>query len=453
MAAQSRTTKLVSKVRFRGSDLLVCNRSEWLLPPKLTYSDEPAKTRALDDAESTTPHSLARVTDQCQNFPMISELDRVTTLGAAYHRHGDKPFGIHLQDRLSHLYVIGQTGTGKSTLLRNMAKQDAANGVGFCLIDPHGDLAADLHTSLSTPHRYWNVADEQSTYGYNPLTRASASFRPLIASGLIDALKKQWADAWGARMEHLLRYAILALLEIPKTDIRDIMRLFVEKPFQKEVVTSISDPQVRQFWTQEYPSMSYKTAIDGVAPIANKLGAFLAHPVIRKAMCEPKEPLRFRKIMDEGGILIVNLAKGRLGSDMANVMGGLIVSSIMNAAFSRHSIPEHDRRPFMLYVDEFHSFTTTAFASLLSEVRKYGLGITLAHQHIVQADKAVFESVMGNVGSMMAFRVGALDAPTISQQFGIVGVPDLVNLPNYRAYVQLMVNGEKTRPFTATTWG
>lgn len=303
------------------------------------------------------------------------------------------------------------------------------------------------------PHRYWNLADEQSPYGYNPLTRTSASFRPLIASGLIDALRKQWADAWGARMEHLLRYALLALLEQPKTDIRDIMRLFVEKPFQKEVIARISDPQVRRFWTQEYPSMSYKTAIDGVAPIANKLGAFLAHPVIRKAMCEPEEPLRFRKIMDEGGILIVNLAKGRLGNDMANVMGGLIVSSIMNAAFSRHSTPEGERRPFMLYVDEFHSFTTTAFASMLSEVRKYGLGVTLAHQHIVQTDKAVFESVMGNVGSMMAFRMGALDAPTISQQLGTVGVPDLVNLPNYRAYVQLMVDGEKTRPFTATTWG
>ena len=377
---------------------------------------------------------------------------RTVTIGSAYHRHGDRPFGIYLCDRLSHLYIIGQTGTGKSTLLRNMAKQDAAHGTGFCLIDPHGDLAESLHRSLDTDHRYWNVADKESPFGYNPLTRVSAPFRTLIASGLIDALKKQWADAWGARMEHLLRYAILALLEQPKTDIRDIMRLFVEKAFQKEVVARITDPQVRQFWTQEYPAMNYKTAMDGVAPIANKLGAFLAHPIIRKAMCEPAEPLRFRKIMDNGEILIVNLAKGRLGSDMANVMGGLIVSSIMNAAFSRHDTEESDRRPLMLYVDEFHSFTTTAFASMLSEVRKYGLGVTMAHQHILQADRAVFESVMGNVGSMMAFRVGALDAPTICQQFGTVGISDLVNLPNYRAFVQLMVDGEKSKPFSATTW-
>lgn len=378
--------------------------------------------------------------------------ERNLTLGSAYHRHGDRPFGIRQGDRLSHLYIIGQTGTGKSTLLRNMARQDATAGTGFCLIDPHGDLAERLHGALEVDHRYWNVADKDSPFGYNPLTRVSAAFRPLIASGFIDALKKQWADAWGARMEHLLRYATLALLEQPKTDIRDIMRLFVDKTFQNEVLTRVTDPQVRQFWTQEYPAMNYKTAIDGVAPIANKLGAFLAHPVIRKAMCEPQEPLRFRKIMDNGEILIVNLAKGRLGSDMTNVMGGLITSSIMNAAFSRHDTREADRRPFMLYVDEFHSFTTTAFASMLSEVRKYGLGVTMAHQHIVQADEAVFEAVMGNVGSMMAFRVGALDAPIICQQFGTVGLPDLVNLPNYRAFVQLMIHGEKSRPFSATTW-
>lgn len=383
---------------------------------------------------------------------MSRQKNPLATIGTASHRYGDRPFGIPLRDRLSHLYIIGQTGTGKSTLLRNLAKQDAANGIGFCLIDPHGDLAQTLSTSLSVPHRYWNVADNQSPYGYNPLTHVSSSLRPLIASGLIETLKKQWADAWGARMEHLLRYATLALLEQPKTDIRDIMRLFVDQSFQKEVVGRVSDPQVKLFWTQEYPAMNYKTAIDGVAPIANKLGAFLAHPVIRKAMCEPDEPLRFRKIMDDGEILIVNLAKGRLGGDMANVMGGLIVSSIMNAAFSRHDTPEINRRPFMLYVDEFHSFTTSAFASMLSEVRKYGLSVTLAHQHILQADKSVFEAIMGNVGSIMAFRVGALDAPTISQQFGTVAIADLVNLPNYRAFVQLMVGGEKSQSFTATTW-
>lgn len=383
---------------------------------------------------------------------MREHQDQITLLGTAYHRHGGRPFGILQPDRLSHLYIIGQTGTGKTTLLGNLARQEAAHGIGFCLIDPHGDLADQLHEQLSNRCLYWDVADPACPLGYNPLTHVSPALRPLLTSGLIEALKKQWANAWGARMEHLLRYAVLALLDQPCADIRDIMRLFVEKPFQRKVIARIIDPQVRQFWTQEYPSMSYKTAVDGVAPIANKLGAFLAHPVVRKALCEPEIPLRFRRIMDEGGVLIVNLAKGRLGTDMANVLGGLIVASIMNAAFSRHDQPESQRRPFMLYVDEFHSFTTSAFASMLSEIRKYGLGVTLAQQHIVQSENAVFEAVMGNVGSLMAFRVGALDAPTIADQLGTVTVSDLVNLPNYHAYVQLMVKGQKTKTFSATTF-
>ncbi|MCT8327923.1 TraM recognition domain-containing protein [Acidimangrovimonas sediminis] len=373
-------------------------------------------------------------------------------LGTSYRRYGDRPFGIRLPDRLFHLYIIGQTGTGKTTLLGNMACQDAAGGLGFCLIDPHGDLASSLQRRFDPDCLYWDIADPACSYGYNPLTHVSPGLRPLLTSGLIEALKKQWADAWGARMEHLLRYAVLALLDQPRADIRDIMRLLVEKPFQKEVIRRIADPEVRRFWTREYPSMNYKTAVDGVAPIANKLGAFLAHPVARKALCEPELPLRFRRIMDDGGMLIVNLAKGRLGTDMANVLGGLIVTSIMNAAFSRHDTAEQDRRPFMLYVDEFHSFTTTAFAGMLSEVRKYGLGVTLAQQHLAQTEAPVFEAIMGNVGSLMAFRTGALDAPTISQQLGTVNVRDLVNQPNHHAYVQLMVRGQKTKTFSAATF-
>ena len=383
---------------------------------------------------------------------MFPHAKHVTQLGTAYHRYGETPFGMYLRDRLMHLYVIGQTGTGKSTLLFNMARQDAEAGIGLCLVDPHGDLARQVSQSLKVEHIYWELADPKCPYGYNPLTKVARHVRPLVTSGFIDALKKQWADAWGARMEHLLRYAILALLDQPQADIRDIMRLFVEKDFRTQVVSRIQDPQIWSFWTQEYPKMNYQTAVDGVAPIANKLGAFLAHPVVRKAICEPDTPLRFRQIMDEGQVLIVNLAKGRLGTDNANVLGGLIVSSIMNASFSRYGIPEHSRRPFALYVDEFHSFTTSALASMMAETRKYGLAMTLAQQHIVQAEKEVFEAVLGNAGSLMVFRVGAQDTPLFQRQLGTVSVPDLVNLPNYRAFAQVMVNGQRTKPFTATTW-
>ena len=374
----------------------------------------------------------------------------ITSIGTAHRKYGDLKFGISQPDRLLHMYVIGQTGTGKSVLLQNMALQDAKLGNGFCLIDPHGDLAAELTASIKRDHIYWTVADPACPYGYNPLTNTSAAYRPLLASGLIETLKKQWADAWGARMEHLLRYAILALLEQPRTDFRDIMRLFIDKDFQRAVLARVTDPQVRQFWEKEYKALNLKTAMDGVAPIANKLGAFLAHPVIRKALCEPDQPLRFRQLMDEGKIIIINLSKGQIGADVANVLGGLIVSSITNAAFSRHSIPEENRTPFMLYVDEFHNFSTTAFASALSEVRKYGLGLILAHQHLQQTDGAVLEAVMGNVGTMVVLRIGVLDAPLISQQFEDLTNRDLTSQPNHRAYVKLMVQGTRSRGFSST---
>ena len=381
---------------------------------------------------------------------MHFSMEQVTTLGMAFRNQGSFPFGIRLPDRLSHLYVIGQTGTGKTTLIENMALQDVEVGIGCCVIDPHGDLADRLAATMGERAIYWRVADPSSPYGYNPLTHTSAALRPLVVSGLIDALKSQWADAWGVRMEHLLRYAALALLEMPQTDMRDILRIYLEKDFRKEVLTQVQDEQVLKFWQEEFPAMNYKTAADGIAPIANKMGAFLAHPVIRRAICEPDEPLRFRRIMDDGQILIVNLEKGRLGADLANVLGGLLVSSIMHAAFTRADLPEAERRPFMLYIDEFHSFTTEALADLLSETRKYRLGVTLAQQHTFQASPPVFASVMGNCGNLICFRTGALDAPAMAKQLGQVEPQDIMMQPNYDAYVRLLVNGERVRSFSMT---
>ena len=375
----------------------------------------------------------------------------VTTIG--YSWRGYKPpqlFGIEMPDRLLHTYIIGQTGTGKSTLLANLAEQDAQAGIGFCLIDPHGDLALRLHDTLTVEHIYWDVPDPACPHGYNPLTSVSAPLRPLIASGLIDTMKKQWKESWGARMEHLLRYAILALLDYGQGDLRDIVRLFVMKDFRRKVVAKIEDEQTLAFWREEYPNMNYQNAADGVAPIANKVGSFLAHPTVRKALCHPEAPIRFRRLMDTGRPLIVNLAKGRLGTDISNILGGLIIASMMNAAFTRHDLIEDARRPFFLYVDEFHAFTTTAFASLMAEARKYRLGITLAQQHLVQTETAVLEAILGNVGTQIVFRVGPRDAPTFERQLPGVTFLDLINQPNYRAYVQLMVQGQKTRPFSAT---
>ena len=375
----------------------------------------------------------------------------ITNIGIAFSRAGNKTFGIRLADRLQHIYILGQTGTGKSTLLGNLMRQDRRHGHGFCLIDPHGDLAKQIVQDAPPEAIIWNIADPNCPYGYNPMTRASEKFRPLIASGLIDTLKKQWADAWGARMEHLLRYSILALLDQPRTDVRDIMRMFLDEGFRKQILTQVTDEQVRLFWQKEFPAMNYKNAADGVAPIANKLGAFLAHPVVRRALCEPETPLRLRKIMDEGQILIVNLAKGRLGSDTSNVLGGMITSGLAHAAYSRHSVPEAERRPFFLYVDEFHSFTTDAMVEMLSELRKYGLSLTLANQYFGQIEGDVLDSILGNVGTVIAFRTSPKDAPSLTRHFEGVEPRDLIAMPNYRMMVRLMVRGERTKPFTA--WG
>lgn len=378
---------------------------------------------------------------------------RNPTLGLAYRRYQNPtPFGFDLRSRLLHAYFVGQTGTGKSTLLQNLAWQDAANGTGFCLIDPHGDLAESLHQNIKVDHLYWDVADPTCTLGYNPLKRVSEQYRPLVTSGLIEALKKQWPDAWGARMEHLLRHAVLALLEQPKADLRDLMRLFVYKGFRRQVTETLTDPQVRFFWKHEFPAMNYQGSPDGVGPIANKVGAFLAHPALRTALCEPKTPLSFRSIMDSGQILIVNLAKGRLGADVSNVLGGLITSSIMQAAMTRHGLPEVARRPFFLYVDEFQNLTTKSFAGMLSEARKYGLGLVLAHQHLSQIDHDVRDAIIGNVGTMVVFRVGAGDAPFFERVMPTFSAFDFQNQPNHRANVSMTHDGELLKPFTASMY-
>ncbi|MFD1156811.1 type IV secretory system conjugative DNA transfer family protein [Roseovarius aestuarii] len=377
----------------------------------------------------------------------------VSVLGLAYRRYENSaPFGIAQKDRLLHLYLIGQTGTGKSTLLQNLAWQDASFGRGLCLIDPHGDLAERLHQSLDVRHHYWDVADPGCPLGYNPLKNVSARYRPLVASALIETLKKQWPDAWGARMEHVLRYAVLALLEQPSADLRDILELFVYKGFRRQVTENLNDPQVRFFWKHEYTAMNYQSSADGVSPIANKIGAFLAHPAVRTALCEPKEPLRFRMLMDHGEILIVNLAKGRLGADISNIMGGLITSRIMQAAFTRYGLPEMARRPFFLYVDEFHNLTTKSFAGLLSEARKYGLGLVLAHQHLSQTDTEVQDAILGNMGTMIVYRVGANDAPLFERLLPPFSAQDLQNQPNHRSAVWLMNKGERLKPFSASMY-
>lgn len=384
---------------------------------------------------------------------MIHCTPQLTTLGKTKGYYRPRYFGLCQSDRLFHTYIIGQTGTGKSSLLAKLARQDGVERRGYCLIDPHGDLANQIVVSENPPDLVWSPADPKCPLGYNPLSFVTPEYRPLLASGLIETLRKQWSDSWGVRMEHLLRFALLALLERPGSTLADLAPLFLHRSFREEVLSYVTDEQTKQFWQIEYPVMNYRSSADGFAPIANKIGAFLAHPLVRKAICTPDQPLRFRQIMDQRQSIVVNLSKGKLGADVANVLGGLIITSLANAAYTRESVAEQARVPFILYVDEFHSFTSAAIAEMLSELRKYKLGMVLAAQYTAQTEPAVLEAIIGNVGTFICFRLGATDAAKLAKHMATpeINPRDLANLPNHEMYVRMMVDGNQTKAFSART--
>lgn len=355
---------------------------------------------------------------------------------------------------MSHLYVVGKTGVGKSTLLATLALQDIEAGRGIALIDPHGDLVELVRASIPEAEQarviYLDATDGSQPFGYNPLRHVRGDKIPLAASGLLETMRKLWPMAWGVRMEHVLRNCLYALLERPDSTLADVLRILVDEKFRKGVAARVRNPVVRDFWVREFEPAPARLKAESVAPIQNKLGAMLADPRLYRLLVEPPVDLRFRQLMDQGKILLVNVSKGRIGEDSALVLGSLIVSTLALAAFSRSELPESERRPFHLYVDEFHNFTTLSFVSMLAELRKYALGVTLAHQYLHQLEPEVLHAVLGNAGSLISFRVGAEDAPVLAREFEpVFGVEDLTALPNYCFYTRLMVDGSPTRPFSS----
>lgn len=380
----------------------------------------------------------------------------ISYFGTTNGRVPHKTFGIKQADRLFHLYAIGRTGAGKSTLIETLAIQDILSGRGCALIDPHGDLAERLVARVPASRRpdliYWNVPDPTQPYGYNPLRRVRKDKIALAASGLLEALKKLWSDSWGVRMEHLLRNALYALLEYGDATLPDVLRMFADETFRREVLKKVENPQVYAFWTNEYPKLSPAFQKDAIAPIQNKVGAFLADPRLYRILTAPEIDLSLRRVMDDGKVLIVNLAKGELGEDSANLLGALLVSTMSVAAFSRVGIPEADRRPFFLYIDEFQNFTTLAAASMVSELRKYKVGLVLAHQHLHQLEPDVRHAVLANVGTLIAFRLGPEDAAFIARELSpVFEAEDLLHLPSHNVLVKLMIDGAASRPFSAET--
>jgi type IV secretory pathway TraG/TraD family ATPase VirD4 len=399
-----------------------------------------------------------RVYARARHRAMMCDMaaDDVLLLARVDFRSDRRVFGIKREDRFSHVYVIGKTGTGKSTLLESMALQDLAQGNGFALIDPHGDLAERIAARIPASRQgdvvYFNAADPLQPYGYNPLRHVRADRIPLAASGLMEVFKKLWPDAWGVRMEHILRNTLMALLEQPNATMHDILRVFSDKKYRTQVVASLKNETVKAFLEKEYERFSFGYRSDGIAPIQNKVGAFLADPMLNRILTAPQQDLHIRTIMDEGRVLLVNLAKGRIGEDSASLLGGLLVTTIGLAAYTRADMPEKQRRDFFVYVDEFQSFTTLALADMLSELRKYRVGFTIAHQYLNQLEPDVRHAVLGNAGTIVSFRVGAEDAPYLAQEFQPnLQEVDLLQLPNHHIYLKLMIEGMPSKPFSAVT--
>lgn len=367
-------------------------------------------------------------------------------------RNKNQSFGIRQPDRLLHTYIIGKTGTGKSSLLKTMMLQDIRAGRGFCLLDPHGDLVEGIVSSLALNDRedllYFNVPDPLLTLRYNPFKRVSIEKRSLVASGIIEVFEKLWSDAWGVKLEHILRYCVLTLLDQPSANIGDIPRLLLDRSFRTNAMPHITSQSTRDFWKKEFPEYNKYDLL----PVLNKVGGMLAHPVIRRVLIENEKEVSLRKAMDENKIVLVNLSKGHIGEDAAKILGALLVTSIGSAAFSRVDQEENHRVPFMVYMDEFHNFTTLSLVNMFSELRKFRVGMVLAHQYLNQLDIKIRQAVLGNAGTLISFRVGTDDAAHMAREMmPAFTVEDFINLPNYHIYLKLMIDGRPSKPFSATT--
>ncbi len=371
-------------------------------------------------------------------------------------REERKKFGIKLKDRRQHLYLVGKTGMGKTVLLKNLAAQDILSDRGLGFIDPHGEAAESLLDFVPSNRVndvvYFNPADTEFPIAFNVMEQVAPSQRHLVASGLMGVFQKMWPDVWSARMEYILRNAILALLEYPGSTLLGINRLLADTDYRKKVIARVSDPVVRSFWLQEFARYSERYEVEATAAIQNKIGQLISTPLIRNIVGQVKTSIDMRKLMDEGKILIVDLSKGRIGEDVSRLLGSLVITKLQLAAMSRVKIPEEERKDFFLFVDEFQNFATSSFINVLSEARKYRLDLTLTHQYITQMSEEVRDAVFGNVGTLICFRVGAEDAEFLEKELTPEFMAeDLVNLDRFHIYLRLMIDGLSGRPFSAKT--
>ncbi len=434
-------------------------RGQKFAPPFLLSTEELA---TLFHPASAGVHSPELALVESRQLPPPTDLPDpdahpdLAVLGLTNFRGSTKRFGIRADDRQRHLAILGKTGMGKSTLLHHLIASDIHAGRGVGLIDPHGDLIEAVLASVPRVRTndvvLFDAGDTAFPLSFNVLDCPNPADRPLVASGIIAAFKKLHREFWGPRLEHILRNAVLALLEIPGTTLVSLLRLLSEPGFRADIAARLSDPVVRQFWQREFAGMPPKLQAEAIAPIQNKVGHFVSSPILRNILGQSRNALSLRRIMDDGKILLVNLSKGRIGDDAAALLGSFLVTGLQLAAMSRANQPERERRDFYLYVDEFQNFATESFATILSEARKYRLNLTLANQYLAQIEEPTLHAIFGNIGTLAAFQVGAKDAEILTEQLGgDLTTQDLLRLPRYQAYVRLLIEGMPSRPFSMRT--
>lgn len=384
-------------------------------------------------------------------------MNDITPIGVTNFRNTKQPFGIQDADRMGHMYVIGKTGVGKSTLLLTMAIADIRRGNGLCVIDPHGDLAETILNYIP-PERihdivYFNPQDTERPVGFNPLHGIEPKDHHLAASGLIATFKKIWAESWGPRLEYILRMVLLTLLDYPPATLLDIQPLLTDTYFRNKVLMYSANEAVHAFWVNEFDKYPAALKAEAIAPILNKTGIFLTSLPLKNIVTQFDNTLSLQKIMDTKKILIVNLSKGTIGEDAAAILGSMLISALQLTAAQRSAIPEDDRIPFYLYVDEVHSFVSLSFADILAEARKFKLSLFLTHQYIEQLHEKIRAAIFGNVGTFISFRVGAADAEYVGKEFEpIFSSADVISLPKYHMYLKLQIEGATSMPFSATTF-
>jgi hypothetical protein len=383
-----------------------------------------------------------------------AQREPLLVLGETDFRGRHRPWGLYRQDRLRHAWMIGKTGSGKSTLIANLIRQDLANGEGLALIDPHGDLV-DAVLPFVPKERTNQVLlfapeDREFPVSFNVFRsgRGAHADPALLSAQLIAVFRKQWAEFWGPRLEHVLRNAILAIASDPRATLLFLYRFLTDEALRERVVASVADPVVKHFWTKEFPLYSRALQGEAMSPVLNKLGAFVSNPIVRNIVAQERSRVDFRELLDGHGILLAKLPVGTIGEDAAHLLGGLLVTGLQLAAMERRrGSPE-----FWLYVDEFQHFTNGSIATLLSESRKFGLGLVLAHQYLGQLPEAVRDAVLGNVGTMLVFRIGAEDAEALEGEFGPeLAAADLERLEQFHLVARVLSQGEALPPFTART--